>query len=159
MWTPPGFDHYHRVYGNTDVRTLQVPRALSAVLPTQPTGLRHVVTDQLTDIPEQSLYLPEPRDDWLRALTRLLYADPADASTLTELGQAVGASERTLSRLFRTELGMNFHPHTRQPGRLGAGADCGEIPSGPGDMRSPEDWHAAPAMGPPRESEASEQSL
>jgi transcriptional regulator GlxA family with amidase domain len=71
--------------------------------------LRHVVTDQLTDIPKQSLYLPEPRDDRLRTLTRLLYADPADASTLTELGQAVGPSERILSRLFRTELGMHFH--------------------------------------------------
>jgi AraC-like DNA-binding protein len=136
MWTPPGFDHYHQAYGNTDVRTLQVPRALSAPLPAQPTvfavppllreailaltgdrplppaarnRLRHVVTDQLTDVPVQSLYLPEPRDDRLRALTRLLYAEPADASTLTELGQAVGASERTLSCLFRTELGMNFH--------------------------------------------------
>ncbi|MEV8476362.1 helix-turn-helix transcriptional regulator [Streptomyces sp. NPDC051173] len=31
------------------------------------------------------------------------------ATTLAELGRTVGASERTLSRLFRTELGMGFH--------------------------------------------------
>ncbi|MFI5780617.1 helix-turn-helix transcriptional regulator [Nocardia sp. NPDC051570] len=30
------------------------------------------------------------------------------SATLNKLGRAVGASERTLSRLFRTELGMSF---------------------------------------------------
>jgi AraC-like DNA-binding protein len=68
-----------------------------------------VVIDELADTPELSLHLPEPRDDRLRAVTDLLHADPAGSATLTELGRRAGASERTLSRLFRTELGMSFH--------------------------------------------------
>ena len=135
-WTPPGFLHYHRAYGKTDVRILEVPLELCDDLPGQPTvfavsallreallvltsgrrledgrtdRLRQVVLDELVDVPEQSLYLPEPRDDRLRAVTDLLHADPANAANLAELGHAVGASERTLSRLFHSELGMSFH--------------------------------------------------
>ena len=51
----------------------------------------------------------QPRDDRLRALARLLYEQPADNTPLAELGQAAGASARTLSRLFRNELGMTFY--------------------------------------------------
>jgi len=135
-WTPPGFEHCHQAYGHTDARMLKVPRALSATLPRQPavfavspllreallalTGgrqflpgarnrMRRVVIDELAGTPEQSLHLPEPSDGRLRAVTDVLHADPANRSTLTELGQAAGASERTLSRLFSTELGMSFH--------------------------------------------------
>ena len=41
-------------------------------------------------------------------MTDLLHADPSSQATLAELGQTVGASERTLSRLFHTELNMGF---------------------------------------------------
>ena len=34
---------------------------------------------------------------------------PADNATLAELGKTIGASTRTLSRLFRNELGMTFY--------------------------------------------------
>src|ERR1700722_3731125 len=71
--------------------------------------LCRVVIDELTEVPEQPLHLPEPADDRLRAVTGILHANPADPSTLAELGRTVGASERALSRLFRTELGMGFH--------------------------------------------------
>lgn len=135
-WTPAGFDHEHRAYGNTDVRTLLLPRDLSGLLPDRPTvfgaspllraavlrlthppapardaalRLRQVIVDALLETPEQPLHLPEPRDARLRAVTDLLYADPADGSSLIELGRAVGAGERTLSRLFHAELDMSFH--------------------------------------------------
>ncbi|WP_245908042.1 helix-turn-helix domain-containing protein [Pseudosporangium ferrugineum] len=65
--------------------------------------------DELTEAPEHSLHLPEPHDDRLRAVTDLLHTDPARNTTLAELGRSAGASERTLSRLFHTELGMSFH--------------------------------------------------
>jgi len=42
-------------------------------------------------------------------VTDLLHAEPDSASTLAELGRTAGAGERTLSRLFRSELGMSFH--------------------------------------------------
>lgn len=134
-WTPPGFQHSHRFYGRTDARLLAVPSdecgglveypCVFAVSPLLREGilaltgrrsksagadsrLRAVVLDELGDVPEQSLHLPEPRDDRLRAVSDLLHADPGQNTTLGELGRAVGASERTLSRLFHADLGMGF---------------------------------------------------
>ncbi|BBB00790.1 putative AraC family transcriptional regulator [Actinacidiphila reveromycinica] len=136
-WTPPGFAHSHRFYGRTDARLLAVPIDLCGELVDHPSvfgvspllreavlaltderpenrpGARRrllaVVVDELCDTPEQSLHLPEPGDDRLRAVTDLLHADPGRPATLADLGRAAGANERTLSRLFHTELGMSFH--------------------------------------------------
>ena len=135
-WTPPGFEHAHRFYGESDARVVTVPAAISAGLPDHPgvfavtrllrevilalTGrpafppgaddrLLGVVVDELSEPAEQSLHLPEPTDDRLAAVTRILHDDPAQTTTLAGLGRAVGASERTLSRLFHEELGMSFH--------------------------------------------------
>ncbi|HEY1571589.1 MAG TPA: helix-turn-helix transcriptional regulator [Pseudonocardiaceae bacterium] len=71
--------------------------------------LRRVLVDDLHEAPEQPLRLPEPHDDRLRAVARVLYESPADSSSLAELGRTVGASARTLSRLFHDELGMTFY--------------------------------------------------
>jgi AraC-like DNA-binding protein len=71
--------------------------------------LRRVLVDELHEAPEQPLQMPEPRDDRLQAIARLLYENPADTTSLAELGQTIGASARTLSRLFRNELGMTFY--------------------------------------------------
>ncbi|HEX4357106.1 MAG TPA: helix-turn-helix transcriptional regulator [Pseudonocardia sp.] len=134
-WTPAGVDHQHRAYGHTDMRILYVPHPYAEALPADPvvlaisplvrevilalTGpreyppedwdrMRDVVLAELAREPEQPLHLPEPVDPRLRAATDLLHADPASTSTLAQLGQAIGAGERTLSRLFHTELGMSF---------------------------------------------------
>ncbi|WP_246122317.1 helix-turn-helix transcriptional regulator [Pseudonocardia cypriaca] len=71
--------------------------------------LRRVLVDELQEAPEQALQLPEPRDDRLQAVARILYDNPADNTALAELGRSVGAGARTLSRLFHDELGMTFH--------------------------------------------------
>jgi AraC-like DNA-binding protein len=71
--------------------------------------LLRVLVDELHDANEQPLHLPEPRDDRVLAVARRLDDDPADGASLAELGRAVGASPRTLSRLFRRELGMTFY--------------------------------------------------
>jgi transcriptional regulator GlxA family with amidase domain len=71
--------------------------------------LRRVLVDQLHEAREQPLQLPEPRDERLQAVARLLYASPADNSALADLGRAVGASSRTLSRLLHDELGLTFY--------------------------------------------------
>jgi transcriptional regulator GlxA family with amidase domain len=39
----------------------------------------------------------------------MLYDRPADSTSLAELGRTIGASARTLSRLFHDELGMTFY--------------------------------------------------
>jgi len=135
-WTPPGFRHSHRFYGETDVRLVAIPVDLCGELVAHPSvfavspvlrevllaltdrpenrpgahdRLRAVVLDELVETPEQSLHLPEPVDDRLRAVTDRLQADPSRNTTLAELGRAAGASERTLSRLFHAETGMSFH--------------------------------------------------
>ncbi|MFF7634998.1 helix-turn-helix domain-containing protein [Kitasatospora sp. NPDC008050] len=71
--------------------------------------LLRVLVDELREAPEQPLHLPEPRDDRLQAIARMLHETPADNATLAELGKTIGAGTRTLSRLFRNELGMTFY--------------------------------------------------
>jgi AraC-like DNA-binding protein len=71
--------------------------------------LQRVLVDELHDAPEQPLHLPEPRDDRLRAVAQRLYDNPADSSSLAELGRSIGAGARTLSRLLHDELGMTFY--------------------------------------------------
>jgi AraC-like DNA-binding protein len=71
--------------------------------------LRRVLVDELREAPEQPLQLPEPRDDRLQAVAQRLYDQPGDSTSLARLGQAAGASARTLSRLFHDELGMTFY--------------------------------------------------
>ena len=71
--------------------------------------LRRVLVDELHEAHEQPLQLPEPRDDRLRAIAQVLYDKPGDNTSLAGLGQTIGASGRTLSRLFHDELGMTFY--------------------------------------------------
>ena len=71
--------------------------------------LRRVLVDELHEAHEQPLQLPEPQDDRLQAIAEILYQQPADYTSLAELGQTIGASGRTLSRLFHNELGMTFY--------------------------------------------------
>ncbi|MBW5426082.1 helix-turn-helix domain-containing protein [Streptomyces sp. BG9H] len=79
--------------------------------------LRAVLLDQLRASPQQPVQLPTPADPRLAAVCDLLHGDPADARGLAELAAAAGAGERTLSRLFRRELGMTF-PQWRTQLRL-----------------------------------------
>jgi transcriptional regulator GlxA family with amidase domain len=135
-WTPAGFTHYHRAHGHTDMRIVFLPASLARLVPGDPAvfmasglareivltltsprdhdrsaraRLHRVLVDELREAQEQPLQLPEPRDDRLQAIAQILYEQPADNTSLAELGQAIGASARTLSRLFHNELGMTFY--------------------------------------------------
>jgi transcriptional regulator GlxA family with amidase domain len=79
--------------------------------------LRAVLLDQLRASSQQPLQLPSPADPRVRAVCDVLRQNPADSGTLAELGRRVGAGERTLSRLFRADLGMTF-PQWRTQLRL-----------------------------------------
>ncbi|MFI5801617.1 AraC family transcriptional regulator [Streptomyces sp. NPDC051561] len=79
--------------------------------------LRAVLLDQLRVSPQQPVHLPAPTDPRLAAVCDLLHAAPADPVTLAELGARTHTGERTLSRLFRSELGMTF-PQWRTQLRL-----------------------------------------
>ncbi|MFD9130523.1 AraC family transcriptional regulator [Kitasatospora sp. NPDC059571] len=144
VWIPAGVPHAHRAHGPSELRSLSYPAevrppaldrptvlAVSPLLheivavlsgPRPPSGdarhrLERVALDQIADAPAFDRWLPAPDDPRLRDLAALLADDPADQRTLAELGTAVGASERTLSRLFRRETGMSF-PQWRAQLRL-----------------------------------------
>lgn len=144
VWIPAGVVHSHRARGRTDLHSVAFDAALDpfddggpAVVDVSPllrevilqlTGveqlpasthrlLREVVLDQLRRVTVLAFQLPRPRDDRLVRIVEQLSKDPSDHRTLAQLGHQVGASERTLSRLFRRETGMSF-PQWRAQLRL-----------------------------------------
>jgi AraC-like DNA-binding protein len=80
-------------------------------------SMERVALDELRRVGQLPARLPALADDRLRAIAARLRANPAEPRTLAELGTEVGASERTLSRLFRQEAGMSF-PQWRTQLRL-----------------------------------------
>lgn len=143
IWVPAGTVHGHRAYGPTRLHTICIDRsddplhrsdpAILGVGPllreliiaytddTRPADersvLHGVLLDQFARAPEQPGRLPMPREPRLAAIGDIFDARPADARTLADLGRAVGASPRTLTRLFREETGMTF-PQWRTQLRL-----------------------------------------
>lgn len=146
LWIPAGTVHEHRAFGRVDLHCVGLPTRLNplslaapAVLAVGPLlrelileytrtpqddsaerrRMLGVLLDQLRASPLQPLHLPAPTDPRLAAVCALLHADPADSRGLAELAAqaGAGAGERTLSRLFRAELGMTF-PQWRTQLRL-----------------------------------------
>lgn len=144
IWVPAGTVHAHRAYGNLELHLVGLPATDNPLRLDSPTvlavspllrelivaytldtsrdtperaRLRAVLLDQLRVSPQQPLHLPTPTDPLLRAVADIVETDPADNRTLAQLGRAVGASDRTLSRLFHRDLGMTF-PQWRTQLRL-----------------------------------------
>ncbi|MGW4896317.1 AraC family transcriptional regulator [Kitasatospora sp. NPDC004240] len=144
LWVPAGTVHAHQAHGELELHLVGLPAtenplglATPTVLAVSPllrelivaytrtpdddgperARLRAVLLDQLRASPQQPLHLPTPAAPLLRRVCDLLHEDPADGRTLVELGRAAGASDRTLSRLFRADLGMTF-PQWRTQLRL-----------------------------------------
>lgn len=144
LWIPAGTVHAHQAHGALQLHLVGLPATDNPLGLERPTALsvspllrelilactgmspdetperqrlRAVLLDQLRASPQQPLHLPAPRTPRLAAVCEILYADPADSRTLPELGRAVGVGDRTLSRLFRAELGMSF-PQWRTQLRL-----------------------------------------
>lgn len=67
-----------------------------------------VLLDQLSPIPVTTITVPMPRDPRALDVADRVLADPADGATLGSWGRRVGASGRTLARLFPAETGMTF---------------------------------------------------
>jgi AraC-like DNA-binding protein len=144
VWLPAGMPHSHRAHGRTQMLTLAFPADVNPLSAAEPTvvavgellrqviialarghalgpddraDLYRVAVRRLTPAPALRHHLPAPADPRLRDVAAILAADPADGRTLAELGRAAGASERTLSRLFRRDTGMTF-PQWRAQLRL-----------------------------------------
>ncbi|GAA0622274.1 helix-turn-helix transcriptional regulator [Kutzneria viridogrisea] len=67
-----------------------------------------VVFDLLHPMPVATIEVPEPREARAVRIQRELETDPADGRELAEWGRQVGASGRTLARIFLAETGLTF---------------------------------------------------
>lgn len=144
IWIPAGTTHAHQAHGELELHLVGLPAKENPLGLDEPTvlavgpllrelilaythtphdesperrRLRAVLLDQLRASAQQPLHLPTPSTPQLRAVCEILHADPADGRTLTALGREVGASDRTLSRRFKADLGMTF-PQWRTQLRL-----------------------------------------
>lgn len=137
VWIPPGIEHEIRMAGNVAMRTLYIDPAAAPWLPdvctvvavtplvrelilaaveepvAYPLGGRaeavmQLLLHELQHLATVPLRIPLPRERRLAALCRALLDDPAASDTLEDWAVKVGASARTLARLFRREAGLSF---------------------------------------------------
>ena len=136
VWMPAGTEHWITASGALALRTLYIkPDAApdlpvacrvvavapllrelilaamtmpQAYLPDGPQArLMSVILDQIRTLPAAPLHLPMPRDRRIKPMAEALRDDPADRRTLAEWAKTVGASERTLARLFAGQTGLS----------------------------------------------------
>ena len=145
VWIPPGVVHSVTTLENTHLRPMRVYagrapfpgdgckvlelsgllRELLAALEAldrkeqspREQLLMEMILDEIPRCAEHPVRVPLPSDKRLKALCDALIADPGAEVTLAGWATQVGASERTLTRLFERELGMGFG-HWRQQVRL-----------------------------------------
>lgn len=134
VWVPAGTWHEHRFYGRTSLHTVgfaldedplrvQVPTVVMAGglvreliitcseldLPrAEAARLRAVLGDRLRRTAVQRLALPTAVDPRLADACRVVELDVGRPHSLPSLARRVGTSERTLTRLYRTEFGMTY---------------------------------------------------
>ena len=134
VWIPPHIEHEVVMLGQVELRTLYVapeaaPLPLAACTVVEVSDLMRALIEALGEnsgdtgrrdlmirllleemrrAPPLSLGLPLPDDRRLQTLCDALIADPASSLDLQQWAAQVGASERTLARLFQRELKMSF---------------------------------------------------
>jgi AraC-like DNA-binding protein len=145
LWIPAGIRHSVAVSGRTTMLSTYVdpdlcplawdePTVVDAsgllgelvahlAQPDLPTAVRQraeaVVWDVMVPLPVTTLSTPLPVDGRARQVADGLLANVADSRSLAAWGRAVGASGRTLARLFTAETGMGFE-RWRTTARLAA---------------------------------------
>ncbi|ASJ73826.1 AraC family transcriptional regulator [Granulosicoccus antarcticus] len=76
--------------------------------------IMEVILDQIIAQPVAALALPMPLDGRLVRIAEALVCNPADNRNLGEWAREVGASKRTLTRLFAIQTGMSFRAWRQQ---------------------------------------------
>lgn len=70
--------------------------------------LLQVLVDELRELPEAPFGLPLPSDPRLRRISEALQSNPADNRSIEDWAHQVGASRRTLVRLFQAQTQLSF---------------------------------------------------
>jgi AraC-like DNA-binding protein/quercetin dioxygenase-like cupin family protein len=137
VWLPAGVEHEVHMHGDVAMRTLYIdPKAAPASFKSctvievssllralilravgepieydEQGAMGHVMALILEELARGApvpFNIPLPRDPRLLALCRALLDDPGTDATLDSWAERVGASTRTLARLFRRETGLGF---------------------------------------------------
>ncbi|HEY1998488.1 helix-turn-helix transcriptional regulator [Paraburkholderia sp.] len=140
IWVPPHVTHEVVIVEEAYLRTLYidenaVPPTLDACRVVEVSNLlREVIAalgvpglsnareqllgalalDELTRSEPLPLSVPMPSEKRLRALCEAVIAAPANSDSLEQWAASVGASTRTIARLFRQELGVSFSQWRQQ---------------------------------------------
>jgi AraC-like DNA-binding protein len=143
VWIAPGMRHAVTVRETAELRTLYIDGAATpkgwqdcrmivvssllreliqamdaatrrAAEPARDRLLASLVLDELAHADTQPLGVPLPRDKRLRALCEAVLNAPGERATLAEWAADTGASERTVARLFRDELGTTYQRWRQQ---------------------------------------------
>lgn len=135
VWVPAGALHHWQVHGAATVHLIGIPTAVMPMVDEQPTlvlvspllrelmiacssngpartpaekRLLRVLVDHIDPSPHAATMLPTLEDPRLCRIQEILEADISSPLTLPQLGRRVGASDRTLTRLFQDRVGMGF---------------------------------------------------
>ncbi len=143
VWIPPGMRHAITVLETAALRTLYVHASATppgwmdcrmiivspllrelvqamdaatyrAAEPARDRLLMQLVLDELAHADTQTLGVPMPSDKRLRALCEAVLDAPGERATLAQWAANTGASERTVARLFREELGTTYQQWRQQ---------------------------------------------
>lgn len=131
LWVPAGIEHTTGASAATVLRSLYLTPQRCPVRWREPTALtvngllrelighlgdpglvpaarqraEAVLFDLFTPVRATAVGVPDPADDRLCRIAEELRADPADGRALADWGRLVGASARTLARLFLADPG------------------------------------------------------
>jgi AraC-like DNA-binding protein len=137
VWIPAGISHTISMSGKVEMRTLYLKPRLARVLPRDccvvnvspllrelilyactlgvvkrgtksKDHLVGMILDQLEVVEMIPLQLPHLSDPRARKVTELFATNPSDDRTLAQICKRIGASKRTIERLFQQEIGMTF---------------------------------------------------
>jgi AraC-like DNA-binding protein/quercetin dioxygenase-like cupin family protein len=176
LWVPPGIEHAVARLGGVSMRTLYLDAEASSALSHEccvvevSDLLRELILSLVAEPIEYALegrsgqiaaliltelelatrlplHIPWPQDRRLQAVCQSILKQPGLHRTVHEWGDEVGASGRTLIRLFQAELGLNYREWVQQVrlaealGRLSMGQPIARIAAELG-YRSPSAFSA-----------------
>ena len=143
VWVPAGVPHEVASHQGAEIASIYVMPEAGGVLPAEsrvmevspllralilealrqpadydwrgPAGrMFRTLRDQIAVAAPAPLFLPLPEDPRLLKVCYLLQAEPEKQWTIAQWGEYVGASDRTLQRLFRKETRMSFQQWREQ---------------------------------------------
>ncbi len=116
--TPPGWSGCRVLVVSPLLRELVLALDAAPLPPAREVLLTALLLDELHGADTQALGVPLPSahsgDKRLRALCDAVLRAPAERATLAQWSASVGASERTMARLFREQLGLSYQQWRQQ---------------------------------------------